>query len=264
MKHRGCIFLLLLLACSDAEAQDTPDEPSVRTLGDYRLKAEIPIYPCHFTGAVDDTDLMVAEPASLFTVVNAAGEDSVIIRFWQWKENDVLNYRLCFADSLCSQRKYFVVARQDLSGRVSERFSRNPGFTAGTVLIPIKLRLQQFDFSKDITLGPAAGIRFRLSHFSPDYCNIIAGLGITSVTLDENSTDGYVEETTEVPALTPSLGFVFELNNAVQAGFFCGWDYVAHNENIHFVYHGKPWISIGFGYSLITLNDDNRYMKKQR
>jgi len=239
-----------------SESQDITEEKRLRCRSDYKLLVEVPLYECTIVGERIDSILMVAEPGSVFTVINRTADDDLIIRFWEWKENNVLNFRLCFADSLRSMRKYFLVAERDICERAIERYNRNPGFTAGTVLIPIKLRLQKFDFSKDITLGSAAGVRFRLSHYSPNYVSVIAGVGITSVTIDIHSTDGYSEESSEVPALTPSIGFVFELNNVMQAGMFCGWDYISHNDDIHFLYHGKTWLSFGLGYSLISLNED--------
>jgi hypothetical protein len=148
------------------------------------------------------------------------------------------------------------VAESDLIERVREHFERNTTFTAGTVIIPFKLRVQKFDFSKDVTLGPAIAVRFRISCYKPHYVSLMGGVGITSVTLDRNTTDGIVEEGTEVPALTPSIGLVFELNNTVQTGLFCGWDYVSHNEQFNFIYHGKTWISIGLGYTLISFGEE--------
>jgi hypothetical protein len=224
----------------------------------------VPLYECTIRGTAIDSILMIGEPGAVFTVVNTTGCDSLIIRFWEWKENKALNMRLCFADSLYSKRKYFTVSKKDIRERVAKRYSHNPGFTAGTILIPFKLRLQKFDFSKDLTLGPAAGVRFRLSHYNPDYVNVMAGMGITSVTIDGHSTDGHIVESSEVPALTPSLGFVFEVNNTLQAGVFCGWDYIAHNDEIHFIYNGKTWLSFGLGYSLISINEDKGLNKETK
>ena len=264
MKNKRCIVLLFMITNFQSESQDFMEEKKLRCRYDYKLLVEAPIYECTIMGVVSDSTLMVAEPGSVFTVINKTSDDYLIIRFWEWKENKALNYRLCFADSLCSKRKYFLVANRDICDRVMQRYKRNPGFTAGTVLVPFKLRLQKFDFSKDFTLGPAAGMRFRLSNYCPNYVSVVAGMGITSVTLDLHSTVGQTEESSEVPALTPYIGFVFELNNVMQAGMFCGWDYVAHNDDIHFIYHGKTWVSFGLGYSLISLEEDKSVIAERK
>jgi len=256
MKNRACILLLVAFSPLQGEAQDTQEPKACRALCSYLLLAEVPVYECSITGELIDSTVTVAEAASLFTVVKKASGDSLIIRFHEWKENKALNARLCFSDSLNSRHRYFLVAESDLAERIREHFERNTSFTAGTVIIPFKLRVQKFDFSKDVTLGPAVAVRFRLSCYKPHFVNVMGGIGITSVTLDMNTTGGNMEESTEVPALTPSLGFVFELNKIVQTGLFCGWDFVGHNDQFHFIYHGKTWISIGLGYSLISFGEE--------
>jgi hypothetical protein len=236
-----------------------PDDYSTITskVYNYKLVIEAPLYPCDIVGNVNDSAaLQVAEPGSIFTVVSAKNLDTVIIRFWKWKENKVLNFALCYADSLCSTRKYFLLSALDLKNKTMVRYDTKACFTAGTALVPVKLRMQQFDFSKDLTLGPVAGVKFRLSHYASNYVSVLAGMGITSVTLDERSTDGRVEESMEVPALTPSLGVVFEFPNATQVGIFCGWDHIADNENLNLVYYGKLWMSFGLGFSIISKGDN--------
>jgi hypothetical protein len=252
-----------MITSIEGDAQESGEERKINCRSDYKLLVEVPMYECMITGLVTDTTLMVAEPGSVFTVVNVTDEN-VVIRFWEWKENKALTAKFCFADSLCLSRKYYAVSDKTLCERVAERFNRDPGFTAGTVLIPFKLRLQKFDFSKDVTLGPAAGVRFRLSHYSSNYVDGIIGTGITSVTLDGQSTDGTIDESSDAPALTPFLGFVFELSNVVQAGLFCGWDFISHNNEINFIYQGKTWLSIGLGYSLISFNEEKAANKQKK
>jgi hypothetical protein len=259
MKTGRYLLFLFFILLQRAEAQEEPEGPKLCCLRDYKMRVEVPMYKCNIRGHVSDSVVVVAEPGALFTIVNITETDSLIIRFWEWKENALLNARLCYEDSLSNVRQYFLVSRRDVSTRVVERFSRNPGFTAGTVLVPFKLRLQKFDFSNDITLGPTAGVRFRLSHYMPHYVSVVSGIGITSVTVDAYELDGIVTEAMEVPALTPFLGFVFELNHVLQAGMFCGWDHVANNESLHFRYHGKTWISFGLGYSLISFNEEKSF-----
>ncbi len=87
--------------------------------------------------------------------------------------------------------------------------------------------------------------------------NFLAGMFIASITVNSRTTKGYITEEVELPALTPSLGFVFEFNNATQAGIFIGWDYISGNENIHLLYHNKPWISFGLGYTLLSQEDNS-------
>lgn len=219
----------------------------------YKLFIEAAVYECDILGNTNDsTALQVAEPGSVFTLVGKRDEEGVIIRFWEWKENPTLNHSLCYSDSLCTKRKYFLLSIKDMEDKCISRYTVRSGFTAGTVLIPIKMRLQHFDFSKDFTVGPVAGIKFRVSPYMRNYINVLAGLGITSVTLDKNSTDGKVKKRMEVPALSPSLGVVLEFNSVTQVGIFCGCDYISDNKNRNLIYHGKPWLSFGLGFTILT------------
>jgi hypothetical protein len=226
-------------------------------VSNYKVIIEAPVYCCNILGQLVDSLPQVAEPGAIFTVIGQPDDENLIIRFWIWKEREELNKILCYADSLGIKHKYFLMSVSDFPKKVIARFDRNASFTAGSVLIPFKLRLKHFDFSKDFTLGPSAGVKFRLSHYSKHYVNLMAGMGITSVSVNNRSTKGYITEEVEVPALTPSIGFVFEFNNSTQAGIFIGWDYISDNENIHLLYHSKPWISFGLGYTLLSKEDNS-------
>lgn len=251
-----CLFLCLGAFLGIAQPSRLFDETG--KICNYKVVIEAPVYSCNILGNMLDSLPQVAEPGAIFTVIGQQQEgEQLIIRFWVWKENDALNKILCYADSMEVKRKYFLLAACDLERKAIARFDRNATFTAGTVLIPFKLRMQRFDFSKDFTLGPSAGVRFRLSHYMKNFVNLMAGMGITSVTVNNHSTKGYIEEEMEVPALTPSLGFVFEFSNSTQAGIFVGWDYISHNESIHLIYHSKPWISFGLGYSLLSQEESS-------
>lgn len=218
----------------------------------YKFIIEAPLFSCDILGNTGDSAILaVAEPGAVFTIVGQTDNDSLIIRFWVWKDKPILNNELCFADSLCMKRKYFLLAASDLDKKAVLRYNTRLSFTAGTVLIPVKIRLQKFDFSKDFTVGSTAGIKCRLSPFLKNYINFLLGVGISSVTLDYRSTNGIIEDTFDVPALTPSLGCVFDFNNT-QAGIFLGSDYITNNEEYNFIYHGKLWLSFGMGFTILS------------
>ena len=52
-------------------------------------------------------------------------------------------------------------------------------------------------------------------------------------------------------ALTLSIGGVLEFSQ-VQVGVFVGVDYINNNKEIDWNYQGKPWFSVGLGYSLFN------------
>ncbi len=255
------LFSNIFSFCQSSEQYHSNDGK----INNYKFIIETPLYSCDILGNVCDTaPIQVAEPGAVYTIIGTTKTDSLIIRFWKWKENPAINFTLCYADSLGIKRKYFLVPYSVIKEKSIPRYDRKACFTAGTVLIPIKLRLKKFDFSKDITLGPVAGVKFRLSNFEQNFFSILAGLGITSITLDSRSTDGKVEEAIEVPALTPSLGFVFDFFNSTQAGLFVGWDFISNNENLHLIYYGKLWISFGLGFSILTKGGNTSTTEEER
>src|SRR5688572_18077231 len=154
MARLPVLFSSAALLCNSLFLCGQPEDYSSSVtdkIYNYKLVIEAPLYRCDIVGTVNDsTALQVAEPGSIFTVVTARDMDSLVIRFWKWKENKALNFALCFADSLCSKRKYFLLAAKDLRMKAVPRFDTRLCFTAGTALIPVKLRVQRFDFSKDL------------------------------------------------------------------------------------------------------------------
>lgn len=244
--------LILYNSYSIAQINEEP-LPVFAKIYNYKLVIEAPLYECNILGnQTENIEVQVAEPGAIFTIVGKTDSDKLIVRFWKWKENTALNNILCFTDSTGVKRKYFLLAKADLYNKAIPRYDIKPCFTAGTILIPVKLRLQNFDFSKDLTLGPAAGMNIRLSHYKPNFVSVLGGVGITSVTIDGKTSDSITEDPIDVPALTPSIGFVFEFSNSSQAGIFLGWDFIADNETIKMVYYGKPWIAFGLGFSILT------------
>lgn len=179
-----------------------------------------------------------------------------------------------FADRMNSSRlhnKYFIVDRSDFEVRARVYKYRSslkrPGFTAGTVLIPVKLRFDEFQFSKDITLGPYFGMKWLMSNYRPNYFSLGVTTGITSVTLSQRNTNSsFVAETQDVAAFTLAIGGILEFNK-VQLGLFGGWDWINGNigsENgINWAYQGEPWLSIGLGYSIISRPSPGKAKNRQ-
>ncbi len=177
--------------------------------------------------------------------------------------NSKFVYKFESDDDLNSYR-YFSVSKSAIDFRTIP-FTKSGGlfFTAGTVILPVKLRdnarkgLNNFEFSKDITLGPFVGLQMRTSKYKPHFINLGLTVGISSVRL--TSINSRIEKPVEdVAAFSTALGLVFEINN-VQMGCFWGYDFINNNKDIgdskigvDWAYQGKSWFSIGFGYSLIS------------
>ncbi len=60
---------------------------------------------------------------------------------------------------------------------------------------------------------------------------------------------------TNIAVFSLSFGLVFEFGKA-QAGIFYGWDFLnkSTETKYNWIYDRKPWISIGFGFSIFTID----------
>lgn len=219
----------------------------------YQLLVEVPIWECNIDGSNVNAGTEIAPQNAKFLIIGSkhVPDDFVIIRFLKWKKGSAESAKYNYVNSSSGPNaiktentdfKYFKMRQSDFETNAVKIYRQwFPYFTAGTVLIPIKIRFSPFNFSKDFTLGPTAGLKLRLTKFTGNYMNILGSIGVTSVTLDSLSTQGKIKSASDRPAITPSIGCVFEFHN-VQIGIFCGFDYISKKENVDWVYQGKPWI----------------------
>lgn len=189
-------------------------------------------------------------PPSQFTVIRTRG-DSAIIRFWRYS-NDA-DYNKYNYDPVTKTTRYFAVHRSEVSVASISFNSRSwwPSVSAGAILVPIKMRAEPFDFSKDITLGPSMALRWRTTNRVDQFVSLVGSFGLTSVQLDSSSTEGQVPQPLDVSAVTPALGLVYEVDN-FQFGVFVGWDMISDNRRLKWEYQGDRWFSIGMGYSIFA------------
>lgn len=248
------VMLLFAFIMANAIGQNATDVENTPEALNYLLLVEAPVFECDIMGNImQDSSFKIAPQYAIFTIINNKGTDSLIIRFWGWdKKKDSLKYNRLNFDEKTGEKRYFLIAVNDFNLKSLRRYDKNMAPTVGTVIVPVKIRFSKFDFSKDITIGTTAGLRWRMTNYSDNYFNLLIGIGITSVTLDSLSTYGKIRKATDRPALTPSLGFVFEFHNNIQMGLFIGMDYISSKENIRWRYQGEPWLSIGLGYTILS------------
>lgn len=253
----GVLMITLLLLASPLNSySQTGDPDTIPHLFHFKLLVEAAIYECDITGKQLSPTPHAAPAEAIFSKIGTSG-NFVIIRFWKWKDkNAVEQEKFNYADSSKNVRKYFLLSIADFNAKAIPRYRTSPSFTMGTVIVPVKIRTSPFDFSTDVTLGPVAGARFRLSPYTnTNFFNVVTGFGVTHITLDSLNTKGNIMQTSDRPAITLSFGGVLEFSNA-QIGLFVGWDYISQNEQIKWEYQGKPWLSIGLGYTILTHNSN--------
>lgn len=255
MKKKLLIVILVLLFNKSIAQEETSRI--------YEIISNIPVTPCNVIGqSVSSSESFFVPPyKSKFALVRNAPNDSVIIRFLNWTSPKNNALRIKFNGGNDEATKYFKITKRDLDSnciKVYTRGNKSTVFTLGLVTMPMKLRLgRNFDFQGNLNLGTTAGAKMRISKYNPNYVNFLFGASISTVSLDSFSTGGRIsgQPLTNIAVFSPSLGVVFEFGKA-QAGIFYGWDFLnkATQSRYHWIYDRKPWISIGFGFSIFSIN----------
>lgn len=252
----------------------------------YEIRSNIPVYACNVIGkrlhpSADSFD--VPPYQSKFALVRNYQNDSVVIRFLDWvKVDSIKNPQKARVYEKLNQdftqttvsipdasdtshtkttNRYFLISRQDLDSNCIKVYKtglrKSTVFTIGLVTMPMKIRLSNFDFQGNLSLGTTAGAKIRISKYNPNYINLLFGASLSTVTLDSFSTHGKVagQPITNIAVFSPSLGAVLEFGKA-QAGIFYGWDFLnkSNQEKYGWVYNKKPWISIGFGFTIFSID----------
>jgi hypothetical protein len=265
---RALAFVVAMLAVSGPlGAQNVEEDRRPHT---YRFNVSVPVSECTFAGvplrqgeeyAPVGAQFAYIHDQSVPTSGSSAGRTVAVIQFLRWdpKRDPELftTFNAATAEpsaptkTFCVDKNYFdrTVSRTYASGRQSWDLA------AGVLLLPIKMRLggegRPFDFSRDVTLGTVVGPRWRLSPTRSAFLSVLGGAGITAVTLNASSTGGVVTENTDRAAVTLTAGSMLEVNR-FQVGILLGVDRISNPNQTDWLYQGKPWLSIGLGYSLLS------------
>ncbi len=174
------------------------------------------------------------------------------------KDSASNNYVVKSWDSESKTIYYLIPAEVLLTKAV--QYKPEQGVVLGPLIMPIKLRFpwrnsrtNEFEFSKDVSIGTAIGYRFGISEFNPYYLSPVATIGISDISIDSANTNGMIKKPINVAGFTWSVGVVAEFGK-MQFGIFGGADYVSKNSSYHWVNQNTTWISIGIGYQLFSMN----------
>lgn len=249
-------YLFYFIGCSFPSSmmgQTNTNQNSQILYKKYEFLLECPMYRCDIEGVRLDKERITAQIGSKFLLIEVK-KDTCIIRFLiNSKKNK--KKRLDFSDDDIEFYKYFKITKAQLDYKSIPANTQQFAFTLGSVLTPLKLRFTPFDFSKDFTIGSTFGIKYTKSDLASVSFSGLVGLGVSSVSLDSFSTRGKTKSRQETLAFTPSLGVMLEFGNA-QIGLFTGIDMLSSTNPLfeNYIYLNKPWISLGFGYSIFTGN----------
>ena len=219
----------------------------------YEFVIECPLRKCDIIGNTLDSTIYVAPPKSKFTLIELK-QDICIIRFTLLNASKKINQSNLPVEDF-STYTYFYITKAQLDFKARPITRSNLDLVVGNVITPVKLRFAPFDFTKDITLGSTFGVKYSFAKKQNAAVDGLLGIGVSSLTIDSTSSQGKTQQPVDLLAFSTSLGIVVEFGNA-QVGAFLGFDFISNkNQNeYHWIYRNKPWVSFGLGYSIFSFN----------
>jgi hypothetical protein len=219
----------------------------------YEFVIECPLRKCDIIGNTLDSTIYVAPPKSKFTLIELK-QDICIIRFTLLNASKKINQSNLPIEDF-STYTYFYITKAQLDFKARAITRSNLDLVVGNVITPVKLRFAPFDFTKDITLGSTFGVKYSFAKKQNAAVDGLLGIGVSSLTIDSTSSRGKTQQPVDLLAFSTSIGLVIEFGNA-QVGAFLGFDFISNkNQNeYHWIYRNKPWISFGLGYSIFSFN----------
>ncbi len=159
-----------------------------------------------------------------------------------------------------ADQRYFTVELTEIDSLASKVLPTKVGgaLAFGIINFPFKYRTKKNsnDFTGAFNFGAALGYKLPHRTYHNFTYSLLSGYSISNVVLDSASTgknQSKLASTNNFTAFSFSLGFLVEYQK-VQAGVFIGWDQINRiNQNqFEWQYQGKPWLSVGFGYSIFA------------
>lgn len=265
IKNTVVLAALCLLACSFATAQNVADDYAFT--GNY---IELKLYdPFGKLLIVDNAKSYFAMRGQIFTIQSSETVDSVAgyaIVFWhfgrggkQVKPAPGFRGKTPHVIDSSDNGKVFFVKADDVKSKATASFHKPKGWlSVEGVVLPIKLRFKtkqpggDFDFLQSVSIGPAIakvwnyGGAFGTSSFS-----VLAGMNITNVSVDENSTQGVVTSKTTLLGLSPFAGMSYTYSG-ISLSLLTGIDILTGKAGRTWAYRKSPWFGIGVGTAIFS------------
>jgi hypothetical protein len=255
-KQMLVVLLFFLLNRGYAQTGTAASSALSYTSASFEFIRECQMYRCELSGQKSDSIPVVAPAGARFVIVELR-PDAAIIRlvilqrrrlfkhgFTATTREDVLQYR------------YFLISRAQLDFKARPILASRVSFSIGNMVNTAKFRGRPFELSKEISLGPSAGLRFPLrASGGNDYFVFSLTFGFSTITLDSFVTQGALGSAAreEVFAFSPGLGLVYAFGSA-QLGLFTGFDILPGRSAAarEWIYQKQPWLAIGIGFSIYS------------
>lgn len=279
MKKIICtIFILCFAQILSAQTTDRS------IIGKYYWIKNLTITACNFDGSttkIDSNRLTVLTTGNqLFYVIDIKkinNQDYAIVRILNYDQKTQLQkfYDYNFIGTASDYESYVKAYPNTSSYGVYQRYFRvnaeqlqvnaipytyiGGALAGGIINFPFKLRLQQDanDFSSAFNLGGAFGYTFPHYSFRNFTYSILFAAALSNVNLDASNVTQNADmlaTTNDFSALTFAIGGLVTYDR-FQAGIFLGIDRIGNlnNSTFNWRYQNKPWVSIGFGYAIFSV-----------
>ncbi|MGL4597644.1 MAG: hypothetical protein ACRCYO_08955, partial [Bacteroidia bacterium] len=240
----------------------------------YILKASTRAVPFDYvTNQIGDTNkAVILQRGYKFTIIGTSADNRFyIIELWKFiapekpEGRNLLDERadsLAFVESVggLNRLRYFQVSIADLNAKASDLVGGGP--VIGALILPIKLRpafdrkKRDFDFAKDISLNASIAWRFPLgTGLRKHYFTCVLATGISSIAIDSTVAPLLGRnQLIDVSGYTFSGGLMYEFHGG-QIGLFSGIDLLGRNKDRYqWEYQGIPWLSLGIGVNIFSIN----------
>lgn len=150
--------------------------------------------------------------------------------------------------SLYYNYKLFEVPKEEFRVKASivEEVDR---VSIGLLTLPFKFRIHENSFETEFNMNSTLNIKLWRTPFHLQF-----GAGIGGVDLNSSNSEG-IGENEEIKASALSfLGGAMLQYKKVQAGLYCGWDFINNQRYYQWESNRQPWISFGIGYQLFDVN----------
>ena len=176
------------------------------------------------------------------------------IKRFNLKTVDIENTEFIKKDEPITENiRYFVVYKVNLDKKcVSIEEDSKWQSVSGAMVLPFKLRPQNGDFTKDVTINGIVGAGYKFTKYHT--LNGMLGLGIASVTLDSLNTKGTLRKSSDRAAISLNLGLLYQYKQ-IQIGVIAGFDFLNQTSADNWIYNKKLWFGLGVGVNLFKSDD---------
>jgi len=233
----------------------------------YQTLVDIPVKEYDLLNAEPMDTKYISKRGQKFTAYEVK-DSSLIIKFWKFRGVDIQNeakgdgYNYI---GLNTDHKYFLVRLTDFNMKTREFYGSGVSFVWGFSVLPIKIRLgnqnRDFIFETGFTLGSNVGCEYQFRSRINQSIGLLAGVGISTISVSPETTNNYIDVSTTVGALTPSLGAIYSFDN-YQVGLFVGFDFIDGEMGRNWQYTGSPWLGFGLGFSIFQKNKSEASVKQ--